>query len=104
MIEYNRYNSDGSLREKNTYKYDEKGNKIEENNYNDNGSLCWKNTYNYDEKGNVIEENNYNYDGISKGIYTYEYEYDENKNWIQEIKYFNGIAQTIKIRKIEYFE
>ncbi len=52
----------------------------------------------------MVEENTYNSEGISKGIYTYEYVYDENKNWIQEIKYFNGIAQTIEIRKIEYYE
>ena len=61
-IEVNKYNSDGSLTYKITWKYDEKGNKIEENRYNSDGSSDNKYTYKYDDKGNKIEENNYNSD------------------------------------------
>ena len=85
-IEENRYDSDGSLYFKDTYKYDEKGNKIEENRYNSDGSLYSKTTYKYDEKGNMIEDNFYDSDDGSF-IYKNTYKYDEKGNKIEEYHY-----------------
>ncbi len=84
-IEWNRYNSDGSLDCKYTYKYDNNGNKIEENCYNSDGSLCWKYTYKYDNNGNTIEKNSYKSDGSLYRKYTYKY--DNNGNKIEENGY-----------------
>lgn len=99
-IEENYYNSNGSLIYKNTYKYDENGNKIEECHYED-GSLDKKYTYEYDENGNKMEENWYNSDVSLDKKYTYEY--DKNNNWIQEVEYENNKPIQITERIIEYY-
>ena len=83
--------------------YNEKGNKIEENRYDSDGSLDFKDTYKYDEKGNKIEINNYNSDGRLDSKTTYKYEYDKNNNWTQRIKYKNTIPRRITERIIEYY-
>ena len=48
----------GTLYRKHTYKYDEKGNKIEENKYDRDGNLYYKLTYKYefDAVGNWIKK------------------------------------------------
>ena len=84
-IEENRYNSDGSLYYKVTYKYDGKGNKIEVNHYDSNGSLILKYTYKYDENGNKIEECWYNEDGSL--IVKFTPKYDENGNMMEVNNY-----------------
>ena len=83
--------------------YNEKGNKIEENRYDSDGSLDFKDTYKYDEKGNKIEINNYNSDGRLDSKTTYKYEYDKNNNWTQRIEYKNTIPHRITERIIEYY-
>ena len=55
VIEYAWYYSDGSLREKEIYKYDSSGNMIEKARYNSDGSLGEKFIYKYDSRGNAVE-------------------------------------------------
>ena len=59
VIERDKYNSYGSLRGKDVYKYDTSGNMIEEAGYNYDGSLDEKLIYKYDASGNVIEKSKY---------------------------------------------
>ena len=93
----------GSLREKATSKYDEKGNMIEDNHYNADGSLMYKNTYKYDEKGNMIENNTYNADGSLSSKYTYNYEFDAMGNWIKKTSITIGKPNQLIERVIEYY-
>ena len=73
-IEGNYYGADGSLENKNIYKYDDKGNKIERNYYKADGSLSSKDIYKYDDKGNMLEVYSYEADGSleNKNIYKYD--------------------------------
>ena len=72
VIERDKYNSYGSLRGKDVYKYDTSGNMIEGAGYNSDGSLIEKYIYKYDASGNRIEETVY-YGGallpISQTVY-----------------------------------
>ncbi|MDO5498015.1 MAG: hypothetical protein Q4F45_09060, partial [Alistipes sp.] len=63
VVEYEEYNSDGSLDWKDLYKYDSAGNMIEEAKYFSDGILIGKDLYKYDSAGNMIEIAEYNYDG-----------------------------------------
>ena len=76
---------------------------METNWYNPDGSLKGKDLYKYDDKGNEIERNSYNPDGILKTKYTYTYDYDKNLNWIKRIELENDVQMSITIRAIEYF-
>ena len=78
-IEFNDYNSDGSLKRKRTFKYDDKGNEIEKKNYKSDGNLNNKWTSKYDEKGNKIEWNYYFSDGSLGLKYTNKYDDKGNK-------------------------
>ena len=59
VIERDKYDTDGSLREKHIYKYDASGNMIEVAVYNYDGSLSDKCILKYDSSGNVIENTAY---------------------------------------------
>jgi hypothetical protein len=84
-IESNFYDADGSLSHKVTSKYDEKRNEIEVNGYYADGSLFYKDTYKYDEKGNKIERNSYYADGSLSHKVTYKY--DEKGYMIESNRY-----------------
>jgi hypothetical protein len=58
-----------------------------------------KETYKYDEKGNKIEENHYE----PSTLYNIQYVYDKNGNWIKSTFSNNGVATSISIREIEYY-
>jgi hypothetical protein len=84
-IEEIHYNPDGSLGEKFTFKYDDKGNQIEKSWYNskcNNGSLYFKFTYKYDNKENQIEENCYYPDGNLFDKWFYKY--NDHGNMIED--------------------
>jgi len=95
MIEGNIFKSDGSLKEKSTARYDENGNVIERNIFKSDGSLKEKSTHRYDENGNVIEWNDYGRDSILTGKSTSRY--DENGNMIEEITYYSFSIHEFKI-------
>jgi antitoxin component YwqK of YwqJK toxin-antitoxin module len=99
-----RYNSDGSSKYKRTYKYDDNGNTIKKKWYNSEGSFKSVITYKYDDNGNEIETKMYNSDGSLEYKYTYKYECDNKDNWINKIEYENKIPTVIIEREIEYFE
>ena len=76
MIESVWYNSDGSLRYKTIYKYDSAGNMIEAASYGSDGSLCEKIIYKYDSSGNIIEETIYSGEALipqSQTVYEITY-------------------------------
>ncbi len=85
LIEWKLYNSDGSLKRKETYKYDDKGNLIKSNEYNSDGSFDKKCIYKHDDKGKKIEKNCYNLDGSLD--YKYIYKYDDKGNGIESNEY-----------------
>src|SRR6056297_779225 len=106
-------NSDRSLRYKEVYEYNDKGNRTVRRSFTFDGSLDGEFTYKHDENGNVIEEVNnstqrkdvheYNDKGdiiLEKTYnseyhtheYKYEYEYDKIGNWVQQIKFKDGQA------------
>ena len=74
QIEKAYYNSDGSLEDKRIYIYDASGNEIEYAVYNSDGSLNWKSICKYDSSGNMIELAGYRSDGSlwDKHIYKYD--------------------------------
>lgn len=78
-IEDNRYNSDGSLNKKFTYKYDSTGNRIEQNQFTSDDSLIRKITYKHDKQGNIIEDNSYTPDGNLDKKFTYKYNNKGNR-------------------------
>ena len=102
-IESNGYNSDGSLKSKFIDKYDDNGNKIEYIRYNSDGFLDWKSISKYDDKGNRIESIEDNSNGSLNYTLSYDYEFDKNNNWINRIYYENKIPKTIVERTIEYY-
>jgi len=73
------------------------------NRYNSEGSLFYKLSYKYDDKCNQIEKNNYNSDGSLDYKYTYKYNYNEKNNWIERLELKNDIPQYILEREIEYY-
>ena len=94
----------GSLSDKFTYKYDEKGNMIEVNYYNADESLGDKYTYKYDEKGNKIESIRYNADGSLRFKHTSNYEFDAMGNWIKKTSIPDGKPNLLTERVIEYYK
>jgi hypothetical protein len=78
MIEAGWYSKD-NLYKANTFKYDEKGNKIGE--YNPDGSIITTLSYKYDNKGNKIEETSF----ISENNFDYKssFKYDDLGNCIE---------------------
>ncbi|MBO5692983.1 MAG: hypothetical protein J6R74_03490 [Tidjanibacter sp.] len=98
------YDSDGSQKWKNLYKYDSVGNEIEWARYDSDGSLDWKDIYKYDSAGNKIEEARYNSDGSLD--YKDIYKYDSKGNVVEKISYKTDIMipQYIREYKITYRE
>ncbi len=67
------------------------------------GSLGDKYTYKYDEKGNKIVENSYNADGSLREKNTYKYEFDAMGNWIKQTLITDGKPKDLTERVIEYY-
>lgn len=82
VIEYSSYASDGSLLDKDTYKYDDKGNLTEKHSQIESPFL-WRDApvikYKYDDKGKMIEENQYHLDGSFARKWYYKYDAKGNK-------------------------
>lgn len=118
---YERYDS---LINKETFKYDEKGNLVEHNAFTPEGGQGFfsndhafdKNNYvlgdtilsrivnKYDENNNLIERYFYDNKGKVYLTYEYKYKYDEAKNWIQKIEYIDKKPVWIEEREIEYYK
>jgi hypothetical protein len=100
IIEQKDSSDGGILVHKYNYRYDSTGKIIEENILHD--KYPFKNTFKYDNKGNKIEIYDYNSDGSFKK-YSFKYEYDKNDNWIYSIGFDNEIPDFITERQIEYY-
>ena len=66
------------------------------------GTLTEKSTYKYDEKGNKIEQNYYYVEG-KRSKFTYKYEFDAVGNWIKKTGSGDGEPIYIRERVIEYY-
>ncbi len=73
------YNSDGSLEDKTTYLYDDRGNKVKRDCYNSDGSLRIKWTYQYNDRNKLIKLAKYNADGSLRFKNIYQYDDRGNK-------------------------
>ena len=99
-----KYNSDGSLKYKSLYTYDDHGNTIEENRRGDDGRLFYKFSYEYDAKKNITMRTKYKSDGSVYGAkMTYNYRYDDIGNWIEKISYSDSVPKYIQKREFEYY-
>lgn len=102
MIEKIEYSPDGSLRDKRTFVYDEKGNEIESILTRPNGDYT-KFISEYDEFNNMIVQYWYKEDGTQKHKTSFEYIYDENNNWITRRRFSNDELGMVWERIIEYY-
>jgi len=104
LLVHNLYNSYGKLEDRQTYKYDYKGNQIETSKYNSKGRFQGKTTFKYNKNGKWIEVKAYDAQGIlifnsdisgyesdksnnkSNGSYErlYNFKYDDRGNIIEE--------------------
>jgi hypothetical protein len=75
--------------------YDDESKMIIQKAYGANGDFFMKWTTEYDEQGNEIEKKGYVTEDAILFTRTYEYEYDESKNWIKQIIYYNDIPKYI---------
>lgn len=129
-VEENKYNSDGILKTKYIFKYDNKGYLLEKNTFYSEGlETITKYDYQFDDIRNKIISKNYLYENYSYKVvdifdksgnevetifydeyevitshYTYEYEFDEQKNWIKKIEFKNQTPTYLLEREIVYFE
>jgi YD repeat-containing protein len=97
--------ADGSL-QLNTiciYKYDKNGNITDKTYKNGKGEISsWK-TYKYNENEFVQEIISFDNFRETNNKEFFKYEYDNNKNWIKKIIYFNDKPQFIEEREIIYY-
>ncbi len=96
-----KYNTDGTIKDTRTYKYDENGNEIESELIRSNGNYT-KFISEYDNFNNLIAHNWYDKDGNQDHQTTFEYTYDAQENWITKKRFSNGELGFIWERKIEY--
>ena len=60
--------------------------------------------YKKDEYGNKLEEIRLDHEGELDLKRSYQYTYDSRGNWVKRIYFFNGEAQEISFREIQYRE
>lgn len=89
----------------NTFEYDNNGNKAALIIYNVSTRLITaKETYRYDKENNLVQTTAHSPD--NRPVYTTTYrterQYDSHKNWTQEIRYVNGLKNSMKERVIVY--
>lgn len=84
------------------FTYDGNGRVSSETVYNSEGSIKIRKTFQYDDKGNIIEEIS-SYPQKAEEIMKYTYEYDTHGNWIKKIHYTNQYTPTlVQMRRLEY--
>lgn len=102
------YDSEGRLFWTLTSKYNRRGNLVEMTSVlldaRLKGSLDKKETFKYDEFGNKIEHNTYSIDGRLISKESYIYDFDEIGNWIRQIIYKDNTPICVVERTIKYFD
>lgn len=103
QLEFQIYNCD-TLKNKYTWKWDNRDNEIESCNYKKDGKLASKDTWKYDDKGFMIEDD---YIGTASSRITRHFTYYENidkeGNWHRSIELMDGKPESIVERVIEYY-
>jgi hypothetical protein len=105
-IETNFYqpnNESEYVNQKNTHKYDGKGNLIESKYCADDGLNCSTSTFKHNENGDIIEHTDFSLSNMKVSLNSYKFEYDKNGNWIKKIIFYNDEPKTIIERKIKYY-
>ena len=87
-VEYNVFESNGSIATRTVYKYDANGNLTEEQWYANTGKLSGRMVYTFDEKGNQTSQASYQTDGAQnwKNIS----KYDDHGNKTELVQYFGN--------------
>lgn len=104
-----KFADDGSLEEKQSSIYDEKGRIIETSCVDALGQpLGGRFRYKYDERGNESEVVSYNIDGSPYSVVTYSYNLDLSGNWVSKKELHKTTAsgfetQTVTYRILEYY-
>ena len=101
VIKKIKYNSDGTVKDTRTYKYDVNGNEIESELFKSNGDYT-KFISEYDNLNNLTIQNWYDKEGKQKHQTSFEYTYDIQGNWITKKRFSNGELGFVWERKIEY--
>ena len=107
LIEAIYYGENGNISKKQTWKYDDKGNKIEDIQY-ENGKIIFEDTWKYDDKGNEIEYISYHNKGNRKIVsMKTTSKYDDKGNKIESTYYEDQYGNIIskyddKGNRIEY--
>ncbi|PQJ17063.1 hypothetical protein [Nonlabens tegetincola] len=101
VIKQINYNSDGTVKDTRTYKYDHNGNEIESELERANGDYT-KFVSEYDNMNNLLVQNWYDREGIKKHQTSFIYVYDNQGNWITKKRFSNGELSYVWERKIEY--
>lgn len=99
IIEYNQYYKN-ILESRETYNYDNAGNKVVVNYFDTDGNLTGKTINKFDNKGNEVKCNEYDSEGSLERIYTSNFDTKGNK--IQEILYEpDGIVKRKTISRFD---
>lgn len=103
QIENATHNSEGILILKETYKYDENGNKTCYLKFEPDRGVDFKILYKYDNNGYVIESKQINSEGESNYENTFKFKFDKKNNWTERIKFEYGHPKYMIERIIEYY-
>jgi hypothetical protein len=98
-----KYNSDGTIKDTRTYKYDINGNEIESELFRSNGDYT-KFISKYDDFNNLTVQNWYDKEGNQNHQTSFKYTYDNHENWITKKRFSNSELGFIWERKIEYYK
>ena len=87
-------------------KFDDKGNMMEGDDYLNNvHKLSHKTIYKFDDNGNNIEVSGYESNGRLSSRYNCKYEnFDNEGNWLKQIRLHNNEVELITERIIEYYK
>lgn len=100
-VEEETYRPEGTLKNRNVY--DDNRNLLEMNRFEQDGTIGYKSTFKYDTKNNPTEWVNYEKDGSKKSTTTYTYEYDSRGNWIKRVIFSDSEPALVTTREIEYY-
>lgn len=100
-VEEETYRPEGTLKNRNVY--DGNRNLLEMNRFEQDGTIGYKSTFKYDTMNNPTEWVNYEKDGSKKSTTTYTYEYDSRGNWIKRVIFSDSEPALVTTREIEYY-
>ena len=103
LIDYKNFGSDGSLRNKNVYIYDQNGDEIQKKGYDAKGILNYRRLTKWNEHRILVEEKEYGPDGKITRIYIFKPEkYDKNGNYLRATSSWDN-DKSLTERIIEYY-